>query len=80
MQYTVYVLQDADGKQYKGLTKDLGRRLQEHRSGGTITTRKMRVLEVVYTEECDSFAEARKRELYFKSAAGRRFLKQKMGL
>lgn len=30
---------------------------------------------VVYTEVYDNFAEARKREVYFKTAAGRRFLK-----
>jgi predicted GIY-YIG superfamily endonuclease len=35
-------------------------------------------LEVVYTELYDSLGEAVKRETYFKTAAGRRFLKLKL--
>ena len=76
--YTVYVLRSKDGKLYKGFTNDLDRRLQEHKSGHTITTSKMKDLEVVYKECYDNFATARKRELYLKSAAGRRFLKTKI--
>ncbi len=74
--YTVYVIRDDKGKLYKGMTNDLPRRLKEHRSGKTVTTSKMGDLSVVYTEICQSFEEARKRELYLKSAAGRRFLKK----
>jgi len=33
---------------------------------------------LIYKEEFDNFQEARKRELYFKTAAGRRFLKTKL--
>jgi putative endonuclease len=76
MAYTVYVLKDANGKFYKGFTNNLGRRLKEHRSGKTVTTSKMAELELVFTELYDNFEEARKRELYLKSAAGRRFLKK----
>jgi putative endonuclease len=72
--YTVYVLKDEKGKLYKGMTNNLQRRLSEHRSGHTITTSKMKGLEVVYIEKYDTFTEARKRELYLKSAAGRKFL------
>ncbi len=76
--YTVYVLKDAAGKFYKGMTNDIARRLKEHRSGHTATTSKMfsKSLEIVYKEEFQDFDSARNRELYFKSAAGRRFLKK----
>lgn len=77
--FTVYVLRDENNKLYKGLTNDLNRRFKEHRSGHTITTSRMSKLKIVYTEEYDNFKEARKRELYLKSAAGRRFLKNKLG-
>ena len=40
----------------------------------------MKNLKLVYSENYDSFAEARKRELYFKTAAGRRFLKTKINM
>jgi hypothetical protein len=39
----------------------------------------MKDLVIVYTENYETFAEARKRELYFKSAAGRRFIKKILG-
>jgi putative endonuclease len=81
MKFTTYVLRDELGKFYKGVTSDLKRRLSEHRHGKTFTTRKMRgALEVVYTEEFDTFESARQREVYFKTAAGRRFLNKKLGL
>ena len=80
MKYFVYVLKDDKEKLYKGMTNNLSRRLSEHKSGHTVTTSRMNNLEVVYSEEFDNFKDARKRELYFKSAAGRRFLKGKLGL
>jgi len=76
--YTVYVLQDENGKFYKGFTNDLSRRLAEHKSGHTKTTRKMKNILIVYTEIFDNLQDARKRELYLKSSAGRRFLKGKI--
>ncbi|MCX6717374.1 MAG: GIY-YIG nuclease family protein [Candidatus Taylorbacteria bacterium] len=74
--YTVYILKDKKGFLYKGVTNNIVRRLREHRSGKTITTSKMDDVKIIYTEVYDSFIEARKRELYLKSAAGRKFLKK----
>ena len=76
--FTVYVLKDERGKVYKGMTNDIERRLKEHRSGHTITTSRMINIHLVYCETFDNFIEARKREVYFKTAAGRRFLKNKI--
>ncbi|MGB3922147.1 MAG: GIY-YIG nuclease family protein [Minisyncoccia bacterium] len=76
--YVVYVLRDNKGKLYKGLTNNLARRLNEHGGGKTLTTSKMSGIRLVYTEKHDTFEVARKRELYLKSAAGRRYLKLKL--
>ncbi len=76
--FIVYVLQDENGKFYKGFTNDLARRFSEHVSGQTKTTRKMPGLKIVYTEEYETLTEARAREVYFKTAAGRKFLKNKL--
>jgi len=76
--FTVYVLKDRSGKLYKGLTNNLERRLKEHKSGKTRTTSKMEDLGVAYKEIYQNFDDARKRELYFKTSAGRRFLKGKL--
>ena len=72
--YVVYILKDKKDKLYKGLTNNLKRRLQEHRRGKTKTTKSMKDLTVVYKEEYENFEEARKREIYFKTAAGRKFI------
>jgi putative endonuclease len=74
--HTVYILKDSAGKLYKGVTNNLQRRIAEHKSGHTQSTRALKNLNVVYTEEYDNFEQARDRELYLKSAAGRRFLKK----
>lgn len=76
MKFVVYVLADNNGKLYKGVTNNLERRMREHIHGRTKTTRAMHGLTVVYKEEYESFSEARAREVYFKTAAGRRFLKK----
>ena len=76
--FTTYVLKDKNGKIYKGVTNNFTRRLAEHNSGNTITTSRMNGLRLVYKEEYDTFEEARKRELYLKSAAGRKFLKKNL--
>ena len=76
--YVVYVLQDNKGKYYKGFTNNLARRFSEHKSGQTKSTKIMSDLKIVYTEEYETLLEARKREVYFKTAAGRRFLKKVM--
>jgi putative endonuclease len=78
--FTVYILKDDKGNLYKGVTANLERRIKEHRSGYTRTTSKMEGLEVVYTEKYDTFDEARKKEKYLKSAAGRRFIKFKLDI
>jgi len=77
--YEVYVLGDESGNLYKGMTSNLKRRIHKHRSGKTRTTSHMICFEVMYTESYSLFDEARKRELYLKSAAGRRFLKKILG-
>jgi len=74
--YTVCVLQDSVEKLYKDITNNLRRRLIEHKSGHTISTKQLKNPNVVYTEEYDNFKQAREREIFFKTAAGRRFIKK----
>ncbi len=78
--FTVYILKDINGKFYKGMTNNKGRRLREHQSGKTITTSKMVDFELIYEEQYENKEDARKRELYLKTAAGRRFIKKKLGM
>ncbi|MDD5032854.1 MAG: GIY-YIG nuclease family protein [Candidatus Pacebacteria bacterium] len=75
--YKVYILKSLTAKKsYVGLTVDLDRRLKEHNSGKHFYTRRYLPWEIVSFEERENLLEARKREKYLKSAAGRRYLKK----
>ncbi|MBI5473437.1 MAG: GIY-YIG nuclease family protein [Ignavibacteriae bacterium] len=70
-----YILRSAvDGKRYVGLSDNVERRVAEHNAGHTQSTKSRRPLELLYKEAFPSRREARVREKYFKTAAGRRFL------
>ena len=63
----VYILRCGDGTLYTGITTDVPRRLQMHRSGrGAKYTRGRQPLELVYTEACDDHSQALKREWQIK--------------
>ena len=64
---------------YKGHCEHLENRLYEHNIGMTESNKKYRPFVIVYSEGFETRAEAIKREKYFKSAAGRRFLKKILG-
>ena len=74
--YYTYVARSLSGSYlYKGHCKDLEERLKQHNSGQTKSLRPHIPVEIVYFEEFETLQEAVIREKYFKSAAGRRFLK-----
>ncbi len=60
---------------YKGHCEDLEVRLKQHNSGMTKSIRMHAPVELAYFEEFATREEAIRREKYFKTAAGRRFLK-----
>lgn len=63
----VYILRCADGTLYTGSTDDVARRLDVHNSGkGAKYTRSRRPVQVVYSEECESYSAALKREYAIK--------------
>jgi putative endonuclease len=65
---------------YKGHCENLQKRLDEHNSGMTVSIRPYRPFKIIYFEEFTTITEAIKREKYFKSSAGRRYLKTKLAL
>lgn len=75
--YHAYILQSLkDKKTYTGFSKDVIGRLKAHNSGGIKATKSRRPLKILYTEECETLKDAKKRERYWKSGAGRRKLKK----
>ncbi|MEI2760173.1 MAG: GIY-YIG nuclease family protein [Bacteroidia bacterium] len=80
--FTVYVIHSQSHNVfYKGMTEDLERRLFQHNNGllGTYTKNKA-PWKLVYSETFLSKSDALKREKYFKTGAGRDFLKSKITL
>ncbi len=74
--YYVYVMRSLkDGRLYKGFTSNLKRRIKEHNSGQTKSTKGFVPWELIYFEKVNSREEARNREKYLKSGQGRDFLK-----
>lgn len=66
-QWYVYILRCSDGTLYTGMTDDVARRVQMHNSGkGAKYTRGRTPVEVVHTEECESYSAALKREYAIK--------------
>ena len=63
----VYILRCKDDTLYTGITDDVARRTAVHNSGkGAKYTRGRGPVEVVYTEECESYSAALKREAAIK--------------
>ena len=63
----VYLLRCGDDSLYCGITDDVQRRLETHRAGkGAKYTRGRGPLELVYTEQCESYSAALKREATIK--------------
>lgn len=70
MKYCVYMLENESNRHYVGITTDPARRLVEHNSGSTKSTRPFRPWKIIHTEEFDSRQEACKREWHLKHAKG----------
>lgn len=63
----VYILECGDGTLYTGISDDVQRRLQMHRSGkGAKYTRGRLPLELRYQENCGTYSEALRREAQIK--------------
>ncbi len=59
-----------------GFTENLERRVSEHNSGKTKSTKGYRPWKLVYKEVCKTRLEARKREKFLKSGAGKTIIKE----
>jgi putative endonuclease len=74
----VYILKSLkNSKIYVGITADLDRRLKEHNQNKKSSFTKIySPWEIIYKQKFDNFKDARVKEIYFKSAAGRKFVKK----
>ena len=74
--WKLYILRCGDGSLYTGVTTDVEKRLQAHRTGkGAKYTRGRGPLELVYREDCGDHSTALKRELDLKALSREEKLK-----
>ena len=74
--WKLYILRCGDGSLYTGISTDIDRRLEEHRSGkGAKYTRGRGPLELVYQEECGDKSAASRREWEVKALSREEKLK-----
>ncbi len=74
----VYVLRSKDyDRFYIGMTSNLEKRLKEHNSGKTKSTKYYKPWNLFFYETFDNRSEARKREKWLKSGVGREYIKEK---
>jgi len=78
MYFTYVLLSLKDNKQYVGFTNNIKNRIHEHNSGLVDATKYRQPLELVYFEACLDKQKAIKREKYFKTGFGRRYLKARI--
>lgn len=75
--YTVYILQSLkDKRTYVGYSNNFERRFHEHNSGLSKSTKNRRPFILLFKEEFIGIAEAKERELWWKSSVGRKKLKK----
>ena len=75
MFYTYVLLSEKDRKFYTGFIRDLKQRIEKHAKGSVVATCDRRPLKLIYYEACLDERDAIKREKYFKTGFGRRFLR-----
>jgi len=78
MYYVYLLLSEKDGKFYTGSTDDLKRRIAEHETGSVKSTVRRKPLKLIYYEACLNEADARVRERYLKSGAGKKYLRNRL--
>ena len=76
---TVYIIESLqDQTWYTGMALDAIKRLSEHNAGKNRFTKGHRPWRIIYSETFDSWASGRAREKYFKTAAGKKWLKARL--
>ncbi len=79
MFYVYVLISKKDRSQYVGMSEDVKRRLCEHNFGRVTSTKSKRPWSILCSESYKMPLEAREREKYLKTAAGRRYRKKMMG-
>jgi len=77
--FYVYILQSLkDNELYIRFTDNIKKRLLKHNLGKVFSTKNRRPLKLIYLEVCLDEQDAKRREKYFKTGVGKRFIKSRL--
>jgi len=77
--FYVYVIQSLkDYKFYTGYSEDLKSRLDAHNKGKVKSTQHRKPFKLLYYEACLDSRDALKREKYFKTTWGKRYIRNRL--
>jgi putative endonuclease len=76
MAWTYILMSNKVPKTYVGSTTNIEKRILEHNAGKSLFTKRYIPWKLIHSEKFDTLTEARLREKYLKTAAGRKFIKQ----
>lgn len=75
----IYIIRGANGKYYTGITNHIIRRLKEHRSGSSRSTRRYGAIKLVWTHTVGERKQARELEILIKRKGAGKFI-EKFGM
>jgi putative endonuclease len=77
--FYIYVLRSIEfERNYVGFTRDTEKRLKEHNSGKTKSTRPYKPWRILFYERFSTKAEALRREKFLKTGQGRDYIKKQL--
>ena len=79
MGFVTYILKSINfPKTYVGHTVNINRRLEEHNNGKSTYSKRYKPWIIIHAETFNSLGESVRKEKYFKSAAGRRWINKNL--
>ena len=75
MAFYIYIIKSEEGFHYIGQTENFPRRLEEHNSHLSHSTKYGNNWQLIYSEEYSTRSEAMKREKWLKSGSGREWIR-----
>ncbi len=76
--YTYVLKSKKDDKLYIRTTSDLVKRIKQHNKGLVFSTRNRHPFQIIYFEACRNKDDAYRRERYFKTGMGKRYIKNRL--
>jgi putative endonuclease len=78
MQFIYVLKSQRDNNLYIGCTADINKRISEHNTGKVLSTKGRRPFQLIFQEKFENKYEAFNKERYYKTAKGKKELKNKI--